>query len=332
MSHSPINRQLSRAGRLRELENLLFRHPQGLKVTEIADRLQVTRRTIYRDLDLLSEANVPIWQDNGRFGIIRDQYLATIRLKFDEAVALYVAARLLARHADEHNPNIVAALNKLATAFPDPLATSIARTADAIADQPVNPTFLAVLEEITRCWADNRKVRVWYKSPRSGTIRQRDLSPYTIEPSSTGGLYVIGYDDWADDIRTFKLERLENAQRLTDTYTIPANFDPRAHFADAWGIMAGDSPTEIILCFSPRVSSYITERVWHPSQTLDPQADGSIYLKLHIAEPVEMRPWIRSWGSDVEVIAPQDLRDLIAEDVKRLAELYASSSSHVATT
>lgn len=317
-----MSRPISRMGRLRQVESLLFRNPQGMRVIEIAEGCGVDRRTIYRDIDLLSEAGVPIWQHNGRYGIIRDQYLATVRLKFSEAVALYIAARLLFRHADERNPHVVAALNKLATAFPDPLADYISRTADAISDQPFNADFVDLLDTVSTCWAENRKVRLWYRSPRSGAIRQRDLSPYLIEPSSSGGLYVIGFDDWAQEIRTFKLERIQRAERLEDSYTIPDDFDPGEHLADAWGIMSGDTIVEIKLHFSPHVAPLIGERVWHPSQKLERQADGSVLMQLRIADPREMRPWIRSWGAEVEVLTPESLRQDIAGEARRMIDLY----------
>ncbi len=317
-----MSRSLSRAARLRQIENLLFRNPHGMRVVDIAEACGVNRRTIYRDLDLLSESGVPIWQDDGRFGIIREQYLATIRLRFDEAVALYIAARLLSRHADEHNPNIVSALNKLAVAFPDPLAEHITRTAETVRGRPTNPRFLQVLETISLCWAENHKVRIWYRSPRSGMLRERVISPYLLEPSTTGGLYVIGYDDWAQDVRTFKLDRLERAERLPERYEIPADFDSASHLADAWGIMTGDTLVDVRLRFSPDVAAYISERRWHPSQTLEPLPDGSTLMSFQVSDPREMTPWIRSWGASVEVLEPASLREELAAEARALAALY----------
>lgn len=322
-----MSRSMSRAARLREIENLLFRNAQGMRISDIASVCGVNRRTIYRDIDLLSDSGVPIWQEAGRYGIIREQYLATIRLSFNEAIALYIAARLLARHADEHNPHVVSALNKLSVAFPDPLAEYVSRTAQAIADQPVDSDFVRVLETIALCWAENHKVRVWYRSPRSGNLHERDLSPYTLEPSATGGLYVIGYDDWANDIRTFKLDRLERASRLPETYTIPGDFNATEHLADAWGIMVDGEPVDVRLRFSPQAAAFIRERIWHPSQTLTELEDGRIELKVCVSDPREMRPWIRSWGAEAEVLSPSELREELAAEARRLVALYPGESS-----
>ena len=317
-----MSRLINRTERLREIETLLFRNSSGLSVPEIAVLCGVDRRTIYRDLDLLSEAQVPIWQDGGSYGIIRDQYLATIRLKFNEAVALYIAARLLARHADEHNPHIVAALTKLAIAFPDPLSGYLVPTAQVNESLPINSLFLAVLETVASGWAAHCKVRLWYRSPRARAIQERDVSPYTIEPSINGGLYVIGFDDTAQDIRTFKLERVEHAEQIDCTYAIPETFDPRSHFADAWGIMGGDSTVTVELRFNSRAAGPVQERLWHPSQQTQLLSDGTLHFQVDVADLREMQPWIRSWGADVEVLAPESLRAEMVDQARELAQIY----------
>ncbi len=325
-----MSRLASRTVRLRHMEMLLLRSAQGLRAVDLATACNVTRRTIYRDLEALADSGVPIWQQGSRFGIVRSQYLATIRLHFHEAIALYIAARLLARHADESNPHIVSGLAKLAAAFPDTLSEYVARTAELVRQRPANPRFVAVLETLSLCWAEQHKARIWYRSPRSGATRPRDISPYLLEPTATGGLYVIGYDDWAQAIRTFKLERVEQAHRLEVLYAIPADFDPRAHLADAWGIMGGGPPTEVSLHFSPDAAPLIRERLWHPSQRLEEQPDGSLRLLVEVAEPLEMRPWIRSWGPDVTVLAPPLLRQQLADDARRTAGLYLYQDSETA--
>ncbi len=319
-----MNRMLSRAERLRAIERMLYRAPDGMRATEIAEACGVSRRTVYRDIDLLSANGVPIWQHEGRFGIERGRYLTTVRLDFNEAIALYMAARLLARHSDEHNPHVVTALDKLATALPEPIGTHIARTAARVRARPLNERYIQVLEAITLAWALQRKVRLWYRSPRSGQVRKRDFAPYFLEPSGVGySCYVIGFDDWSGEMRTFKLERLERAQMLDETYEIPPDFDPDRYLGTSWGIMHGEEVVEVVLQFSPAVTPIVKESVWHPSQDIDDLKDGGCLLTVHVSEPREMQPWIRSWGAEVEVLSPTWLRETIAAEAARTAALYA---------
>lgn len=318
-----MTRMLSRSERLRAIERMLLVAPEGLRAQEIAERCGVDRRTVYRDLDLLSVSGVPLWQEEGRFGIERERYLTTVRLNFNEAVALYMAARLLARHSDEHNPHVVTALDKLAIALPDPIGTHIARTAAYVRNRPVNDRYIQVLEAVTLAWSLRRKVRLWYRSPRSGQVHPRDFATYFIEPSGIGyACYAIGMDDWSGEMRTFKLERLERAQMLDQTYEIPDDFDPNRYLETSWGIMHGEEQVEVVLQFSPAVASRVKESVWHPSQEIDDLEDGGCLFTVRVSEPKEMQPWIRSWGAEVEVIAPPALRQVIAEEAARTAALY----------
>jgi predicted DNA-binding transcriptional regulator YafY len=75
------------------------------------------------------------------------------------------------------------------------------------------------------------------------------------------------------------------------------------------------------------VAALVRERTWHPSQAIDELADGGLLFTVRVSEPREMRPWIRSWGADVEVLEPISLRDQMAEEARRLAELYGGASA-----
>ncbi len=262
---------------------------------------------------------VPIWQDTGRFGIIRDQYLATVRLNFNEAVALFIAARLLSRHADQQNPHIISALTKLGMAFPEPLASHVAFTAEAVRQHPARPDSVQVLEAVTQAWADRRKIKVWYSAHSSGETKTREFAPYFVEPTPQGGLYAIGHDSLSNEIRTLKLQRIQKVQLLDEQFIIPAEFDANEYFSTAWGIMGGRGEVRVSLCFAPDAVPLIKERHWHVSQHIEDLPGGGCKLVLWVKDWREMRPWIRSWGSQVEVEEPEALREDIAQDAQKVA-------------
>jgi proteasome accessory factor B len=316
-----MTRLENRSARLRQIENLLLLNPQGLSAIDLAQQLYIDRRTIYRDLDFLSTQGVPVWQGEGRFGIQPTRYLATVRLTFHEAMALALAGLMLSRALDERQPHVIAALRRLAVTLPPPLTASLERAATRVGTRPENAAQVAVLEILTEAWATGHKVRIGYRSPSSGQLRERVLSPYTLEPA-TSGIYVIGQDDWANAIRTFKLERLESAQLLDETFAIPEDFDPEVYLATSWGIMAGDHEAEVVLRFTAQATPYVRERRWHASQQVELAADGGCILRVKVSEPQEMQPWIRSWGSQVEVLEPAGLRQSIAEELCRAMDLY----------
>jgi predicted DNA-binding transcriptional regulator YafY len=86
--------------------------------------------------------------------------------------------------------------------------------------------------------------------------------------------------------------------------------------------MAGQTTEKVTLRFSPQAAPIIRERNWHASQSITPLPDGSLEFSVEIADPREMQPWIRSWGSEVEVLNPKSLRQMIASDAQRLYQRY----------
>jgi proteasome accessory factor B len=322
-----MSRLLNRTERLAEIERMLFRSAGGMTAIEIADAAGVDRRTVYRDLDLLSTMGIPLWQEDGKYGITRDQYLATVRLTLNEAISLFIAARLLSGHADHQNPHIVAALTKLGMAFPAPLSAHIALTADAVSHYPLDRDFVAVFEAITTAWAEGRKVRIWYASRSNlNEVKPREFAPYFIEPTPQGGLYAIGYDGQRRQIRTFKLQRIRKAQLLDERYTIPDDFNAEEYFSTAWGIMGGRGKVKVVLVFTADAAALLKEHRWHASQELTDLPDGACRLTLWVKDWIEMQPWIKSWGSVVTVHEPAELREALAEDARRVAALYTHSS------
>ena len=319
-----MSRLANRTARLRQLEELLLLSPDGLSAVELAKCLQVNRRTVYRDLDFLSFQGVPLWQLEGHYGLIRTRYLASIRLTYHESMALVLAGLQLTRTLDKQNPHVISALRRLAATLPEMPSVHLKRAADRMETYRRDPAGVSVLERIVEGWGSGKKVKVGYRSPNSGALRERIIAPYALEPTASG-VYVLAYDDWAGDLRTFKLNRLESAHLLDEPYTIPEDFDAEAHLSSSWGIMAGEEVSEVILRFTPPATPLVTERRWHSSQQLEITPEGGCLLRVWVSEPLEMQPWIRSWGAQVEVLAPDWLRLRIAAELQQAAGKYAAT-------
>lgn len=321
------DRTQSKAARLRRIEHRLYNTPRGLRAVEIADYCGVDRRTIYRDLQSLGEMGVPVWEHDGRYGIDRSAYQTTVRLNLNEAVALFFAARLLSHHSDEHNPHVVGALDKLAASLPDStIATHLGHAADAIRARPLRAGYVSVVEALTRAWADRHRVRIRYRAPNR-ELTERVIEPYFLEVSrSEPAAYVIGHDRLRAALRTFKIERIEGADLLDEHYVIPDDFDPYRYLAGSWGVM-DDAVVEVRLRFSAAAAPRVRESMWHHSQRLCDTDDGGCELAMEVGGVREIRSWVLSWGADVEVLAPLDLRDDVAAHARRMAEQYAQVSA-----
>jgi predicted DNA-binding transcriptional regulator YafY len=330
---------MRKAWRLIKIERLLFRHPQGYRSSELARIFHVDQRTINRDLqDLQStpfylplvQEPAPDWRwhlmDGARFT------LPPLRLTLEQGASLYLAARLLQRAIDEHNPVIERAIEALAEVLPSEIGGQVQRLitrGDGLAHD--DRGFLEVFKTITLGWATGRVVHIWHRSAGSENVHDYDLHPYLIEASAVGyATYVIGWASWFDEIHTFKLERIQKAELMESTFSVPQDFDPVNLLRTAWGIAyaaSGEALERVRLRFSPDVTRRVKESVWHTSQQIEDLPEGGCILTVEVGHAWEMVPWIRGWGPDCEVLAPQELRKQVAAEMRRAAEMYEEANS-----
>ena len=317
----------NRAERLLRIERILYdAPPEGLAPGQVAERCKINRSTVWRDIKSLENNGVPIWKEKGHYGILREQYVTSVRLNLHEATALFLATRLLSRYSDENHPHVARAMEKLAAAMPkDMMQQHIQRAADLVRERRERPEFTRMLERLTEAWAERKQVRLWQRADDKQPAKVRLFEPYFLEPSGVGyALYVIGYDHLRQDIRTFKVERLQRVEVTDDHFQVPKDFDPYRYLHNAWGINWGSGEQiEVRLKFPPgRVTQRVKESEWHITQAVEDLPDGGCILSVRVGATLEMKPWIRQWGCECEVISPPELRAEIAEEMRRAAALY----------
>jgi CRISPR-associated endonuclease/helicase Cas3 len=275
----------------------------------------VDRSTINRDLADLPASIYIDDADGNKLKIDRNADLINLNINLHEAMAFHLASRLLATRMDRKNPHAASALRKLGLSmekWASRLSQHVILSADMMDGevQKDDANYVRVLEVLTEGWANSQKVKIWHRSERINKTFEYTVSPYFIEPYAIGQTtQLICFSEPPGAIRTYKIERIERAEKTNDSYKIPEIFDPRALLADAWGIWYTDrEPTTVVLRFSQRVANRVKESLWHPSQKLVDQDDGSTIWQATIAEPQEMLPWIRGWGADCEVLEPTTFR------------------------
>jgi len=327
-----MNRLESRLERLDALERVLALHMEGLTTGQLARMYGVDPSTIYRDISALERRGTGLIKHGRRWALDHRRALYSVKFSSFEVVALFIAARLLWRYSDERNPHAAKALAKLAdaiTARSSLVAQHVAATADAIGARPERPEYVEAFEALTRGWIERRKVWLVYRSAGSEASRtERSFCPYLIEPSGIGfSTYAIGLDDLRGAVRTLKLERIERARVTEDRFEMPEGDDLLRELESAWGIVWGEDTHEVRLRFSRRAARRVKESVWHPSQRIEDVADSGCLFTVRVGSLLEIRPWIRQWGADVEVLGPAALRAEIAAEARALMRVYGDGSN-----
>jgi predicted DNA-binding transcriptional regulator YafY len=87
----------------------------------------------------------------------------------------------------------------------------------------------------------------------------------------------------------------------------------------ALGIFRGPE-MDVRIAFRASAAPAILERQWHPSQTLESRPDGSVVLSLTVADTLELRRWVMSFGAEAEVLEPPSLREQIRNEAQTLLD------------
>ena len=322
MSHAIRKRQ-----NIDLIYQLLRDRPDGFTRSELAKRIGVNRATITKYMD---GNDMPfIHEDGNKLKLDRLGNMIRLTFDLDEITMLHVATRLLARQTNRHNPHAASALRKLSQVVhgaDENISRHISDAADRVdSDRQMRDVeYLDVLRKLTEARTRGFKLKVHYEL-EDGTLLPYTFSPYFIEPYAPGlTTHVIGWREPPGALRTFKVERLRQAEMLMERYTIPPDFEPEKLLEHAWGIWYTDeAPVEVALKFSSRVRRRVKETRWHRNeQSLEDLPDGGVIWRCQIAEPREMLPWIRGWGADVEVLQPDWLREELVAESRRLAKVY----------
>jgi len=109
---------------------------------------------------------------------------------------------------------------------------------------------------------------------------------------------------------------------LNETFKTPSDFNMKDYFHSSFGIYKGKSIQEVTLRFTPEKAKWIKDQVWHKDQKVKLLKDGSLEISFPVSDFSEVEREILRHGSDVEVIKPKSLRELIKLEAEKIARIY----------
>ena len=325
----PRNQEVIRQWRLlHALES--SRH--GATIPALADDLDVTTRTIRRDLAALQEAGFPLFDDRDDEGRSRwrleGQVLKGLETGFTlrELCALYLSRNLLEAVAGTpFQGDLTLAFGRLEKLlsprmrqFLDRLPAVLsaksgprARGGDQAAD---------VVGRLLEGTLHYRVATMRYHSVSSGGIKDYVLHPYRLA-FAQGGLYLLAYVPAYKGIRTFAIDRVSSVSLEKETFTPKQPIGDEV-FANSLGVNTGPA-AKVEIEFAAKVAPYVRARVWHASQQVRDDEGGGLLLTLNVCHDWALRSWILGWGPFARVVAPAALAKEVRSDLKAAAERYS---------
>ncbi|MAG31088.1 MAG: hypothetical protein CL908_09390 [Deltaproteobacteria bacterium] len=307
----------------------LARSRAGAGLDDLAEELGCVRRTVYRDLDALMYAGFPVTsekRDGKAYYRFLDSFqLGQVPFTPDELLALAFSGDLLKTlEGTVFHDSILAALAKIRAGLGPELEGYLERLADGFRVLPGPHKRYAeyrdTIRTLNEAVLERRSSEIRYRTGRTGDESTRRIDPYKVWYHG-GTLYVIGHDHRSQEIRTFAVDRILAIEASEDEFEIAPDFDFDAYTASSFGVIA--EPALLVrIRFNAEWASYVREREWHASQSIDALPDGGLELHMEVGGSHELANWVLSFGGGAVVLEPAALREEVLSALKTALANY----------
>ena len=169
----------------------------------------------------------------------------------------------------------------------------------------------AVLATIRRAVLAQSPLGFIYSRP-GAEARRRSVAPCGLMFGRAN--YLVGLDRKSGEIRTFRLDRMSDVLAEDGVSPPPPDFDLAAFASQSFGIYQ-DQIEEVVLRISPAGADEARGWRWHPTQTLEDQADGGVTVRFRASGMRELAWHLFTWGDQVEIVSPERLKTVMAEEL-----------------
>jgi predicted DNA-binding transcriptional regulator YafY len=320
----------SKVHRLLRLLTLMQQNISG-NALMLAATLGVAERTVYRDLEILTDLGIPCYfdEDAGGYRIRRDFFLPPVQLTASEALALTTLAEQLGGGEQiALTTPASTAIEKIKSQLPQRVLRELGDVDRHVeihlpASGPAGEAICDVFESVRQAIHHRRALQCRYESLRTETNTDDFLFyPYTLTFDQRAW-YVVGHHTSRNEVRRLKLNRF-TAMHLTDQpYAIPDDFSLAAYRGKAWRMIRGEQTYSVVIHFDAEVAETVSDTNWHATQQIEDHPDGSITFRCEVDGLDEIVWWVLGYGPHACVKEPAELVARIFNLAKATADRYA---------
>jgi predicted DNA-binding transcriptional regulator YafY len=320
-----------RIARLLRIQMILWQNTQGIKIGEVAEKLAVSKKTVYRDLKTLeAKLNVPLWEERGRRGIVEGYFLPPINFTVSEAMNIYLAARMMNQLTPEYNLSIISTYMKLSSIAPEPLRGHIQSTIDYLERQPKDERAKSNFEKITQSWLLLHKIRIFYQDISNNEQVEHVIEPYYIEPLPFAHTcVVIGYCHSSKSIKAFKMDQIVGDIIIEpDTFKIPSDFNPIEYLCSGWGFQYEDQIVNVKVLLKSKINNFLpySSPFIKSTESWDElQKSNSTIVTIKVRDITQFCRWVIRYYDEIKVLEPESLRSQIRKTAEEILNIYPNS-------
>ncbi|NUU79412.1 helix-turn-helix transcriptional regulator [Paenibacillus xylanilyticus] len=304
---------------------LELQRSKTLRAEDLATRFETSVRTIYRDIQALSEAGVPIIGAPGQgYSLMEGYFLPPVSFTAEEAVSLLMGADFIEQRLDtDYGLKAKSAQRKIEAILPESVRNESTRvretmrllhTVEPLTDEMIKP----YLNQIRNAILERRKISFMYLKKMPGTDgtrkNKREVSPYGLTLLHENWV-LIGRCDMRQDIRHFRLSRMTGLSVLEDHFLLPDGFDLSSYRPP------DDRNKRVLIRANPEIADKIIEAVHFYIESIEDHKEG-VNFHFRVRYPEELLHHFLGWGGDIEVIEPKSLRFRIQEVATNILKHY----------
>ncbi len=296
-----------------------------MNATEIARELGVSRRTFYRDREVLERAGIPLVFDGRSYSLLGPPFLPSVQLRWDEGLALLLTLRAAVDSGGTpFSESIQNALDKIESGIPPSVREEIS---DAVEEIDVEQRPMVDMSQhsdtfniLWRACRDHRVVRMNYWGRGDETPLERCIEPLAVF-QRWRAWYMVAYCRLRDELRTFRVDRVTDLQMTDESFVRPRDFNLEEFLANAWLVERGEA-VRVRIAFCGLAARLVRELEWHPSQRIIREDHDRVIAEFHTGGLGEMAEWVVGFGGEAEVISPKSMRQTVADLAGRVLDAH----------
>jgi predicted DNA-binding transcriptional regulator YafY len=292
------------------------------RATDLSRALGVSERTVYRDVQAMVEAGIPLQGVPGKGYRLPEEYLRTpVHLTTDEAIMLVLGSAYAARNfGGRYQAAARAAQHKLEDILsPEDRerALSLQGSVPLVSPSVFGEAAEEGLLRQTRHALVEERTLVATMDASSGEALTHRIDPYGLV-RQRGTWHIVGYSHDQDRVVHLRLQHLE-ALELTDaTFQRPPSYGPPSSGP------ADEPRRQVRVVFAAEVAASVQVAPSVEATHREHLADGRVLLTLQVDHELEVMSWILGWGAHAQVIEPRALRERIAAEARAVTDQYES--------
>jgi predicted DNA-binding transcriptional regulator YafY len=300
---------------------LTIQRNPGLTAKQLAERHKISERSCFRDLRVLQEAGIPIYNDRG-YRVVDSFKLKNITLNLEEALSLIYGINLVEKQKSIF-PSSLAIKEKLMLLLPERLQEIITGLEKRINIEVTPSADYSGKEELFRqlnhAISGQWSLQITYYSFSSDKTTERLVDPYHLS-FRDGFWYLAAYCHRRQEVRLFRLDRIQKIIITEKKFIAPVEFDFDSYLGAAWQMERGEEFLFRVR-FTGDSARYVQETVFHPSQKLYVE-EGQVIFEARACGLASIVRWVLSFGSEAEVLEPKELRESIVREMRTGLKKY----------